>query len=107
MDSAKFDSHQLTDMKKACQHHCFSTLNHNLGYCYNDARVIKWLWKQTVTNKFRGGRGASKTKRQVCKVSTGVCSCSVGRVLRPGFSFPTSLCTLRGCCLAAWFPSGS
>jgi radical SAM protein with 4Fe4S-binding SPASM domain len=55
IDGAKFDSHQLTDMKKTCQHHCFSTLNHNLGYCYNDARVIKWLWKQAVTNKFKGG----------------------------------------------------
>ena len=55
IDGAKFDSHQLTDMKKTCQHHCFSTLNHNLGYCYNDARVMKWVWKQAVTNKFKGG----------------------------------------------------
>jgi len=31
-------------MKSTCQQHCFSTLNHNLAYCYNDARVIKWLW---------------------------------------------------------------
>ena len=23
-------------MKQTCQWHCFSTLNHNLGYCYND-----------------------------------------------------------------------
>jgi len=37
-----------------CQRHCFSTLNHNLGYCYNDARVIKWLWKQ-AKNRFQGG----------------------------------------------------
>jgi hypothetical protein len=55
IDTPKFDSHQLKDMKKTCQHHCFSTLNHNLGYCYNDARVIKWVWKQAVTNKFKGG----------------------------------------------------
>jgi hypothetical protein len=20
-------------------------LNHNLAYCYNDARVIKWMWE--------------------------------------------------------------
>ena len=39
----------------AMQHHCFSTLNHNLGYCYNDARVIKWVWKQMVTNRMKGG----------------------------------------------------
>jgi MoaA/NifB/PqqE/SkfB family radical SAM enzyme len=55
IDTPKFDSGQLNEMKSTCQHHCFSTLNHNLGYCYNDARVIKWVWKQAVTNKFRGG----------------------------------------------------
>jgi MoaA/NifB/PqqE/SkfB family radical SAM enzyme len=55
IDTPKFDSGQLKEMKSTCQHHCFSTLNHNLGYCYNDARVIKWVWKQAVTNKFRGG----------------------------------------------------
>ena len=40
----KFDQKQLSQMKSTCQRHCFSTLNHNLAYCYNDARVIKWLW---------------------------------------------------------------
>ncbi len=50
----KFDPAQLGEMKQTCQRHCFSTLNHNLGYCYNDARVIKWLWKQ-ARNGFRGG----------------------------------------------------
>ncbi len=54
VDRHKFDTGQLKDMKKTCQQHCFSTLNHNLGYCYNDARVIKWLWK-AVRNRFRGG----------------------------------------------------
>jgi hypothetical protein len=42
-------------MKSTCQRHCFSTLNHNLAYCYNDARVIKWLWANVVKNKFQGG----------------------------------------------------
>ena len=42
-------------MKKTCQKHCFSTLNHNLAYCYNDARAIKWMWKQ-VKNGFTGAR---------------------------------------------------
>ncbi|HZQ70451.1 MAG TPA: radical SAM/SPASM domain-containing protein [Terriglobales bacterium] len=55
IDNPKFEEKQLKDMKRTCQRHCFSTLNHNLGYCYNDARVIKWLWKQVVTNKLRGG----------------------------------------------------
>jgi hypothetical protein len=27
---------------------------HNLGCCYNDARVIKWLWQQ-VRNGLQGG----------------------------------------------------
>jgi hypothetical protein len=55
IDAPKFDSQQLRDMKQTCQHHCFSTLNHNLGYCYNDSRVIKWVWKQVVTNHMKGG----------------------------------------------------
>jgi hypothetical protein len=36
---------------------CFSTLNHNLAYCYNDARVIKWLWSN-AKNRFLGGVGS-------------------------------------------------
>jgi hypothetical protein len=54
IDGDKFDSRQLGEMKKTCQNHCFSTLNHNLGYCYNDARVVKWVWKQ-ARNGFSGG----------------------------------------------------
>ena len=55
IDNPKFDQQQLKEMKPACQRHCFSTLNHNLGYCYNDARVIKWIWTQAVTNRMKGG----------------------------------------------------
>ena len=55
IDQPKFDQEQLSDMKSTCQRHCFSTLNHNLAYCYNDARVIKWLWNNVVKNKFQGG----------------------------------------------------
>jgi MoaA/NifB/PqqE/SkfB family radical SAM enzyme len=54
IEGHKFDPVQLHDMKKSCQKHCFSTLNHNLGYCYNDARVIKWIWKQ-ARNGFKSG----------------------------------------------------
>jgi MoaA/NifB/PqqE/SkfB family radical SAM enzyme len=54
VDGHKFDTGQLAGMKKTCQQHCFSTLNHNLGYCYNDARVIKWLWK-AARRGFQGG----------------------------------------------------
>ncbi|HEX2710928.1 MAG TPA: radical SAM protein [Candidatus Acidoferrales bacterium] len=54
IDHFHFDRKQLAHMKQTCQRHCFSTLNHNLGYCYNDARVIKWLWKR-ARNGFQGG----------------------------------------------------
>jgi hypothetical protein len=59
VDQHKFDQPQLTAMKQTCQRHCFSTLNHNLSYCYNDARVVKWLWRQVVKNGFRGGNAGS------------------------------------------------
>ena len=55
IDQAKFDQAQMKEMKRTCQQHCFSTLNHNLAYCYNDARVIKWVWTQFVTNRLKGG----------------------------------------------------
>jgi MoaA/NifB/PqqE/SkfB family radical SAM enzyme len=49
-----FDARQLARMKRACQKHCFSTLNHNLSYCYDGTRALKWLWRQ-ARNGFRGG----------------------------------------------------
>jgi hypothetical protein len=54
IDEPKLDRTQLMRMKQTCQRHCFSTLNHNLAYCYNDARVLKWLWRQAL-NRFQGG----------------------------------------------------
>src|SRR5262249_10221579 len=56
IDGHKFDAKQLEGMKQSCQKHCFSTLNHNLAYCYNDARVIKWLWKQAASGLKSGAR---------------------------------------------------
>jgi MoaA/NifB/PqqE/SkfB family radical SAM enzyme len=53
IENHKFESKQLTEMKKSCQPHCFSTLNHILAYCYNDARVIKWMLRQAL-NRFQG-----------------------------------------------------
>ena len=55
VDKPKFDDEQLGDMKKSCQRHCFSTLNHNLAYCYDDSRVIKFVWTQIVRNRLKGG----------------------------------------------------
>jgi len=55
IDGHKFEPHSLAEMKKTCQRHCFSTLNHNLAYYYNDARVIKFVWTSLVTNRMKGG----------------------------------------------------
>jgi hypothetical protein len=51
----KFETKQLQQMKVGCQPHCFSTLNHNLAYCYDTARVIRWVGKQAM----RGFQGVS------------------------------------------------
>ena len=55
IDGHKFEASQLANMKKTCQQHCFSTLNHNLAYCYNDARVIKFVWTNLIKNRMKGG----------------------------------------------------
>ena len=55
IDQPKFYQGQLSAMKSSCQRHCFSTLNHNLAYCYNDARVMKWLWSSVIKNRLQGG----------------------------------------------------
>jgi MoaA/NifB/PqqE/SkfB family radical SAM enzyme len=52
----KFDRGQLAEMKASCEPNCFSTLNHIVGWCYNDARVIKWLARQAL-HGFQGVRG--------------------------------------------------
>ncbi len=53
IENPKFDSRQLREMKASCQPHCFSTLNHILAFCYNDARVIKWMFRQAL-RRFQG-----------------------------------------------------
>lgn len=55
IDAHKFEAKQLAAMKSTCQWHCFPTLNHNLAYCYNDARVIRFVWTNLVKNKMKGG----------------------------------------------------
>ena len=57
VENHKFEVQQLDEMKQSCQTHCFSTLNHNLGYCYNDARVIRWMLKQALRG-FQGVTGS-------------------------------------------------
>ena len=55
IENPKFETRQLSEMKKSCEPHCFSTLNHIVGFCYNDARVIKWVLQQAV----RGFQGVT------------------------------------------------
>jgi MoaA/NifB/PqqE/SkfB family radical SAM enzyme len=55
--SHKFEKAQLNEMKKGCQPHCFSTLNHNLAYCYDAMRVVKWVSKQ-ASRGFQGVSGS-------------------------------------------------
>jgi MoaA/NifB/PqqE/SkfB family radical SAM enzyme len=57
IEKHKFEVRQLNAMKQSCQRHCFSTLNHNLGYCYNDARVIRWVLQQAARG-FQGVTGS-------------------------------------------------
>lgn len=56
IEQPQMDTAQLKAMKQSCEKSCFSTLNHILAFCYNDARVIRWLFKQ-ATHGFQGVRG--------------------------------------------------
>ena len=56
IENHNFQVPQLNELKKSCQAYCFSTLNHNLGFCYNDSRVIKWVLKQAA-HGFQGVSG--------------------------------------------------
>jgi MoaA/NifB/PqqE/SkfB family radical SAM enzyme len=56
IDEFNFDTAELTNMKKTCEKHCFSTLNHNLSYCYDGTRVMKWLWQQAKNGFGSGAR---------------------------------------------------
>ncbi len=58
IEHPSFDLRQLDGMKVECQRNCFSTLQHNLGFCYNDARVIRWVATQAL-HRFRGGGARS------------------------------------------------
>ncbi|HET8668556.1 MAG TPA: radical SAM protein [Terriglobales bacterium] len=56
IDKFNFDRRELKEMKKTCEKHCFSTLNHNLSYCYDGTRVMKWFWKQAKNGFGAGAR---------------------------------------------------
>ncbi len=52
----KFETAQLKDMKKSCELHCFSTLNHVLALCYDNTRVIRYFFKNAAVG-FQGATG--------------------------------------------------
>jgi hypothetical protein len=53
----RFDRAELIQTKRECQPHCYSTLNHNLAYCYQASRAITWTLKQAIRG-FRGTTGS-------------------------------------------------
>jgi len=53
----RFEKEQLADMKVECQKRCFSTLNHNLAYCYHATRAIRWTLRQAL-HGFKGTTGS-------------------------------------------------
>jgi len=53
----RFEKEQLAGMKVECQKRCFSTLNHNLAYCYNASRAIRWTLRQAL-HGFQGTTGS-------------------------------------------------
>ncbi len=52
----KIDRNQLAEMKKECELHCFSTLNHIVSYVYNNGRVIRWILRHAKTG-FKQAQG--------------------------------------------------
>jgi MoaA/NifB/PqqE/SkfB family radical SAM enzyme len=54
---SRFDREQLRQTKRECQPHCYSTLNHNLAYCYQASRALGWTLKQAIRG-FRGTTGS-------------------------------------------------
>jgi len=57
VERPRFDPRQLARIKRGCQPHCFSTLNHNLAYCYKASRAIRWTLKQAL-HRFQGTTGS-------------------------------------------------
>lgn len=54
IENPAFDVGHLDGMKRECERNCFSTLNHNLGFCYDDRRVARFLARMAARG-FRGG----------------------------------------------------
>ena len=73
----RFERAQLAEMKKTCERHCYSTLNHIVSYGYNDRRVIQWLFKQAL-HGFQGTRGNFENKAASAAWPRRVCGHQLG-----------------------------
>jgi hypothetical protein len=58
IDQFTFNRHQLDDMKKTCQKHCFSTLTTILPIV-TTTRAIKWMWENVQRRFFKIGQTSS------------------------------------------------
>jgi hypothetical protein len=56
VEQPRFDFQQLDRMKPECQRNCFSTLNHNLGFCYDDKRVARFVLRMAAHGFNSGAR---------------------------------------------------
>jgi MoaA/NifB/PqqE/SkfB family radical SAM enzyme len=54
IEKPAFDFGALDGMREDCQRNCFSTLNHNLGFCYDDRRVARFVLRMAAGG-FRAG----------------------------------------------------
>ncbi|MCE5309137.1 MAG: radical SAM protein [Acidobacteriales bacterium] len=57
VENPHFNGARLAEIKQGCQPQCFSTLNHNLSYCYDASRAIRWTLKQAMRG-FQGTTGS-------------------------------------------------
>jgi MoaA/NifB/PqqE/SkfB family radical SAM enzyme len=54
IENPAFDFDKIDGMRGECQRNCFSTLNHSLGFCYDDRRVAKFVIRM-ASRGFQGG----------------------------------------------------
>ncbi len=57
IENRTFNVRQLNEVKTVCQAHCFSTLDHNLGYSCNAPRINRGVVRQAVP-AFQGVTGS-------------------------------------------------
>jgi len=56
IEKPEFDLARLDRMRVECQRNCFSTLNHNLGFCYDDRRVARFVLRMAARGFQTGAR---------------------------------------------------